>query len=94
MATTATIAAADAAAEPTLAEQAAAWMAWDPNDATVAALQRLVDARDAHALRAALGRRIAFGTAGLRGAMGCGPARMNDLTVVQTTQARANGWRW
>ena len=30
--------------------------------------------------------RLEFGTAGLRGLMGAGSSRMNDLTVMQTTQ--------
>lgn len=43
-------------------------------------------AKDAAALRARLGSRLEFGTAGLRGPMGCGSSRMNDLTVIQASQ--------
>lgn len=37
-------------------------------------------------LRALFGKRMSFGTAGLRSAMGAGFSRMNDLTVIQATQ--------
>ncbi|CAN0525746.1 unnamed protein product, partial [Laminaria digitata] len=33
-----------------------------------------------------MGKRLAFGTSGLRGAMGAGFCRINDLVVIQTTQ--------
>ena len=33
--------------------------------------------------RLLLGKRLAFGTSGLRGAMGPGYCRMNDLVVIQ-----------
>lgn len=31
-------------------------------------------------------RRLKFGTAGLRGHMGCGYSQMNDLVIIQTSQ--------
>ena len=37
-------------------------------------------------LEDAFGSRVAFGTAGLRAEMGPGPARMNELTVLQASQ--------
>ena len=62
------------------------WLAADPNPATRAEVQAAVAADDVAALRAMFGTRLAFGTAGLRAAMGPGSARMNDVTVRQTTQ--------
>eukprot|EP00435_Cladocopium_sp_Y103_P042672 s592_g11.t2 len=43
-------------------------------------------AGDVLKLRKLLGRRLEFGTAGLRGAMGLGSCCMNDLVVLQSTQ--------
>eukprot|EP00946_MAST-07B_sp_MAST-7B-sp1_P003765 g3765.t1 len=64
---------------------AAQWIAWDPNPATRA----VISAADAETLGALLGSRLQFGTAGLRGPMGAGTSRMNDLTVIQATQGLA-----
>lgn len=50
----------------------------------------MVDNGDTEALQIALGSRLSFGTAGLRGEMGPGTSRMNDLVVVQTTQGLAS----
>ena len=44
-------------------------------------------------LRSRLCSRMSFGTAGLRGPMGAGFNRVNDLTVIQTTQVRETGER-
>ncbi|RHY12850.1 hypothetical protein DYB25_000981 [Aphanomyces astaci] len=62
------------------------WVAWDVNDGTKTAIQSLVDAGDADALRQKLEKRLDFGTAGLRAAMGAGTVCMNDLVVIQTMQ--------
>lgn len=62
------------------------WIEWDVNDGTKREVQALVDAQDVDKLRAMFGARIEFGTAGLRAAMAPGPAAMNDLVVIQTTQ--------
>lgn len=64
------------------------WIGWDVNGETKQAVQHLVDANDVAALRKMFASRIEFGTAGLRAAMAPGPAAMNDLVVVQTTQVR------
>jgi len=50
----------------------------------------MVDAEDVAGLETALNSRLSFGTAGLRGEMGTGTSRMNDLVVVQTTQGLAS----
>ena len=62
------------------------WFTLDRHGPTREAARKLVDAGDVAAVRAHFGKRMAFGTAGLRAAMGPGPARMNDLTVIQASQ--------
>lgn len=74
--------------------EARAWAASDPDDADRAELERLLadtgdDARRELADRFA--GRLVFGTAGLRGAIGAGPNRMNRAVVRATTAAVA---RW
>ncbi|GAA1839305.1 phospho-sugar mutase [Microlunatus capsulatus] len=78
-----------------LARTVAAWTAQDPDPATRAeAEERLDRARSGDAdARAALadafGSRLAFGTAGLRGALGAGPNRMNRVVVGQAAAGLA-----
>ena len=72
------------AADAEWAAWARCWASWDPNLATREPV--LAAAGDAAALRRLLGGRLEFGTAGLRGPMGPGSLRMNDLVVIQTTQ--------
>ena len=72
---------------PQLTCSASDWMQWDPNPATRAAVESLLDSDDNMAR--VLGARLEFGTAGLRGPMGIGTSCMNDLTVIQATQGLA-----
>ncbi len=71
------------------------WAAQDPDPATRAEAQRLLagaDAGDAPAraeLEDAFSGRLAFGTAGLRGALGPGPNRMNRVVVTQAAAGLA-----
>jgi phosphomannomutase len=66
---------------------AASFAAWDTNPATRELHAALAaGAPDAPALAAAFGASLEFGTAGLRGAMGAGSARMNEVTVMQAAQ--------
>jgi phosphomannomutase len=83
-----------------LARRAEAWITEDPGLADRAELQDLLDAaqRDDPAGRAAaadladrFAGRLEFGTAGLRGAMGAGPNRMNQAVVRAATAGLA---RW
>jgi phosphomannomutase len=67
-----------------LRAQAEAWLALDPDPATRAALSAAISAGDA-ALAPLFAERLAFGTAGIRGEMGPGPARMNRVMVRQST---------
>lgn len=62
------------------------YLSWDPNVETKSALQTLLDSDNQEELTKLLCKRMAFGTAGLRGPMGVGYCRMNELVIVQTTQ--------
>ncbi|NHC43901.1 phospho-sugar mutase [Motilibacter aurantiacus] len=67
-------------------ELARAWLAEDPDPATRGELQALLAEPDpAAALGDRFTARLEFGTAGLRGALGAGPNRMNRLTVLRAT---------
>ena len=60
------------------------WIALDPDPDTVAEARQLVKLSDVDGLQDRFGSRLAFGTAGLRGPIACGPNRMNRLVVRQT----------
>ncbi|MGH0162755.1 UNVERIFIED_CONTAM: hypothetical protein FKN15_064571 [Acipenser sinensis] len=62
------------------------WLEYDKNPKTSEAVQQLVADGNVEELRVSFGLRMEFGTAGLRAAMGAGTSRMNDLTIIQTTQ--------
>ena len=62
------------------------YIKWDPNIETRREIQLLLDKKDGAALKQRLGARLQFGTAGLRGPMGGGYSRMNDLVILQTSQ--------
>src|SRR5207244_372210 len=64
-----------------LVERARAWLAEDPDPETRAQLAPLVEAADEAALAPLFSTRLQFGTAGLRGPLGPGPARMNRALV-------------
>ena len=71
-------------------DEARAWLADDPDPDTRAELASLIERAEADdpVALADLGDRFAgrlqFGTAGLRGALGPGPNRMNRVVVIQT----------
>jgi phosphomannomutase len=68
---------------------ARAWLAEDPDPETRAALAAALEADDRAALDEWFGARLAFGTAGMRGAMGPGPNRMNRALVRRVTAGLA-----
>jgi phosphomannomutase len=67
--------------ESDLTVRARAWRDADPDPETRAALDRLLGNGDTVALAARFEGSLAFGTAGIRAAMGAGPMRMNRLVV-------------
>ncbi|HEU4676493.1 MAG TPA: phospho-sugar mutase [Motilibacteraceae bacterium] len=66
-----------------LVARAQEWLADDPDPATRAELQAILDAGDVEELRRRFAGRLEFGTAGLRGPLGAGPTRMNRVVVQQ-----------
>jgi len=64
-----------------LIRTATAWLAEDPDPDTRAELSSLIDAGDIAAIADRFAGRLEFGTAGLRGALGAGPNRMNRAVV-------------
>jgi len=68
-----------------------AWVGSDPDPQTRIELTGLLEAGDTDAIEARFAHPLAFGTAGLRGELGGGPARMNRLVVRRTTAGVA---RW
>lgn len=67
-----------------------AWVAHDPDPVTAQEARALLAADDAAALVDRFGSRLQFGTAGLRGALGAGPNRMNRLIVRQAAAGLAD----
>ena len=73
----------------TVHDDARAWLAIDPDPETRAEVERLLESGDDAGLAARFGERLTFGTAGLRGAIGAGPNRMNRVVVQQTSAGLA-----
>jgi phosphomannomutase len=72
-----------------LLERARAWAAEDPDPATVAELEQLITAGDTAELADRFSGTLEFGTAGLRGALGAGPNRMNRVVVLRAAAGLA-----
>uniref|UniRef100_A0A1A8CRF6 Phosphoglucomutase 2-like 1 n=2 Tax=Nothobranchius kadleci TaxID=1051664 RepID=A0A1A8CRF6_NOTKA len=72
--------------DPQLDTAVQQWLTWDRNPRTRAQVDSLVAAGRLDDLRSRFCSRLSFGTAGLRAPMGAGFNRINDLTVIQSTQ--------
>ena len=72
-----------------LTAEAERWLTTDPDPVTRAELRALLDAGDEAALAERFGARLEFGTAGIRGPLGAGPARMNRAVVRRVTAGLA-----
>ncbi|NVD08520.1 phospho-sugar mutase [Vibrio sp. JPW-9-11-11] len=60
------------------------WLEKDPDPHTREELQHLIDQQQFSELEDRFRQRLEFGTAGLRGEVGCGPNRMNRLVIQET----------
>ncbi len=69
---------------------ALAWLAEDPDPDTREELQRLLDIGDEVGIEDRFAERLEFGTAGIRGALGAGPNRMNRALVRRVTAGLAD----
>jgi phosphomannomutase len=74
-----------AAPDDDLRARARAWRDEDPDPHTQAEVDALLAADDLHGLQERFDHRLQFGTAGLRGALGAGPNRMNRALVRRAT---------
>ncbi len=72
-----------------LLDRAREWLSQDPDEVTRGELQALIDAGDSAGLEDPFRARLQFGTAGLRGALGAGPNRMNRVIVAQAAAGLA-----
>ena len=64
-------------------DEARAWLAQDPDPDTRAELSELLQAGDMLGIGDRFAGTLEFGTAGLRGALGAGPNRMNRVVVMR-----------
>lgn len=71
---------------PKIEALAKEWIEIDYHKPTKEAIQKLLNEGNEAELDKLLSKRLAFGTAGLRGPMGAGYNRMNHVTVFQCTQ--------
>jgi len=74
----------------TLFEKAREWAAADPDPQTSASLEAWVRGADEREVRCSFEPPMEFGTAGLRGIVGPGPARMNQAVIRRVSRALAD----
>ncbi len=72
-----------------LLARARAWAQDDPDPATRAELETLIESGDTAELEDRFDGTLEFGTAGLRGALGAGPNRMNRVVVLRAAAGLA-----
>ncbi|WP_062344854.1 phospho-sugar mutase [Herbidospora yilanensis] len=72
-----------------LTTRAREWLGQDPDPATRAELESLLESGDHDGLADRFGAKLEFGTAGLRGELGAGPNRMNRVTVMRAAAGLA-----
>ncbi len=71
---------------PDLHERTRAWIDGDPDDATRAELEALLERGDVDELSERMAGSLVFGTAGIRGVVEGGSNRMNRAVVIRTTR--------
>jgi phosphomannomutase len=76
--------------ETELFARARAWRAQDPDPETRAELDALIAAGDSAELAERMAGSLGFGTAGLRGVVGAGSARMNRAVVIRSARGLAD----